>query len=50
MRENVSRSFEALLKDEIKPHFHLAIMSGNLSDLDFEWEIAFDLIDSIIGL
>jgi len=47
MRENVSRSFEALLKDEIKPHFHLAIMSGNLSDLDFEWEIAFDLIDSI---
>lgn len=47
MCENVSRSFEDLLKDEIKPHFHFAIISGNLSDLDFEWEIVFDLIDAI---
>jgi hypothetical protein len=47
MRENVSKSLEVLLQDEIKPHFHLAIMSGNLLDLDFNWEIAFDLIDAI---
>ena len=45
--ENVSRSFKALLKDKIKPHFHFAIISGNLKDLDFEWEIAFDLINVI---
>lgn len=47
MREKVSKGFEALLKDEIKPHFHFAVISGNLLDLDFEWEIIFDLIDAI---
>ena len=47
MCENVSRSFKALLKDEIKPHFHFAVISGNLSDLDFEWEMVFDLINTI---
>jgi hypothetical protein len=47
MCENVSKSLESLLQDEIKPHFHLAIMSGNLLDLDFNWEIAFDLIEAI---
>jgi len=47
MCENVSKGFEALLKDEIKPHFHFTIISGNLSDLDFEWEMVFDLIDAI---
>jgi len=47
MRKNVSISFKTLLKNKIKPHFHFAIISGNLSDLDFEWEIAFDLLDTI---
>ena len=49
MCESISRSFEVLLKNEIKPHFHFLIMSGNLLDLDFPWEIAFDLIEAIKG-
>jgi hypothetical protein len=47
MRKSVSKSFEALLKDKIKPHFHFAAISGNLLDLDFEWEITFDLVNAI---
>jgi hypothetical protein len=47
MCRNVSRSFEALLKDKIKPHFHFTVISGNLSDLDLEWEIVFNLIDAM---
>lgn len=47
MRENVSRSFEALLKEKVKPHFHFIIISGNLLNLDFEWEMIFDLLDAI---
>ena len=47
MCKNVSRSFKALLRDKIKPHFHFTIISGNLSDLDFEWEMVFDLINAI---
>lgn len=47
MRENIVRSLETLLIDKIKPHFHFAIISGNLLDLDFEWEIVFDLIEVI---
>lgn len=49
VRENVFRSVQALLKDKIKPHFHFLIISGNLLDLDFEWDIAFDIIDVIKG-
>jgi len=50
MQENVRRSFKALLKDQIGPHFHFAIISGNLSDLDFEWEMGFDLIEAVKDL
>lgn len=50
MRDNTRRSFQELMKDGVKPHFHFSIISGNLSDLDYEWDMCFDLLDSIKDL
>jgi hypothetical protein len=42
--DGISYSFNMLLKNEkIEPHFHLQVMAGNLSDLDFEWEICMEI-------
>lgn len=47
MKKNVTKSFKSLIKEKFKPHLHLAVMSGNILDLDFAWDIAFDLVESI---
>ncbi|MDD5551646.1 MAG: hypothetical protein PHI88_00565 [Candidatus Pacebacteria bacterium] len=45
--KRISQCVDLLLRDKIGPHFHFSIISGNISDLDFEWKMIFDIVDSI---
>ena len=46
--ERVRTSMQALLEtDYPKPHFHFLINGGNLPDVDFEWEVFFEVLDAL---
>ena len=40
----IDKSLETFLyQEEVKPHFHFMIISGNLLDMDLSWEIGLDI-------
>jgi len=46
--DQIAKSMETFLyQEEIKPHFHFLLISGNLLDLDFEYEIGLDVVDVV---
>jgi len=48
MRHKTTTSMSSLLAtDYPEPHFHFMVIGGNLSDLDYEWNIIFDLLDPL---